>query len=59
VNAVGSVDHVRDSAEEYAWHGDEYGDNRRALLEEALCMVAEGFSPAARRPDRAAVSGTC
>ncbi|WP_040690271.1 hypothetical protein [Nocardia vinacea] len=31
-------------AEEYVRHGDEYGDDTRVILEQALLLVAEGFA---------------
>ncbi|MFC4508095.1 MULTISPECIES: TetR/AcrR family transcriptional regulator [Streptomyces] len=39
---------IRIMAEEYAWHGDEYGDNVRSILEKTLHLVTEGFSSASQ-----------
>ncbi|MFJ2116262.1 TetR/AcrR family transcriptional regulator [Streptomyces sp. NPDC087850] len=39
---------IRIMTEEYAWHGDEYGENAGSILPETLRLVGEGFSPGSR-----------
>lgn len=43
---------IRIMAEEYAWHGDRYGENAGDILEEALRLVSEGFSSSSQRANR-------
>lgn len=35
---------IRIMSEEYAWHGESYGENARTILDKALRLVADGFS---------------
>lgn len=39
---------IRIMSEEYAWHGESYGENARTILEKALRLVADGFSSDSR-----------